>query len=445
MLNLPSIRPDFLSISTQDVILSRSERIVYWTIVLTPVWWLMGIQPLFYPLVVSGLLATHFSIDKVIQKPLPACAWAWLAMSITMMWTAILGINEMGFNLQTAAAAAVTFIKSYFLIFACLALPFWSHVRVQVVTRAVAWMASGFLVTIAIEIAMLVLKIGSNGYLPPLARLLPGDKGSLRVMFANYSPFLGIPLPRSVLYTPDPPILGLCAVLCFLICLGETNRRLRNLALAGSIGALIVSASRSAWVGLPVALLVSVCFQSGLFRQISLWLTSLVLLVCSTLQIPIVGLIQKPIEEFNQARADSSAERALVVQKTLEAWQESPWIGWGVIRGRAHLYEDSYIGLGSFSTYAAVLYLHGIVGFIVFVVALLLTLFSVYTPAVRGNSFCIWAFACLVTLYISCNATPLSWMAVNIWFFFAWLGAVLSEARPQQPRLTSWDQISGQS
>lgn len=444
MFNLPSLNPRLIAPDSAN--LSTSERVVYWTIVLTPLWWLLGIQPLFYPAVVAGLLAIHFRVDQVIQKPFPAYVWAWLAMSIAMLWTAALGINEMGFSLQVAAAAVVTFMKSYFLIFACLALPFFNQVRVRVVTRAIAWMSAGYTVAIAIQVAMLILRIGGSGYTPPLARLLPGgDKGSLLVMFANFSPFLGIPLPRTVLYTPDPPILGVCALLCFLICLGERDRTLRLFALLGAVAALIVSASRSAWVCFPLALLIGVCLESGFFRQLSLWITSLTLLGCSIFGLTIVELLQKPIEGFNQARASSSSERAIVVRETLEAWQESPWIGWGVIRGKAHLYEDVYITLGSFSTYAAVLYLNGIVGFVALISAMLLTLFAAYSAAMRGNAECRWAFACLVSLYILCNATPLSWMAVNLWFFFAWLGAALCEAQPQPIPLTSWEQISGQN
>ncbi len=442
MLKLPSIQPRLIQ---EESSWSRSERVIYWTILLTPLWWLLGIQPLFYPAVVIGLLLVHFSLDQVIQKSFPTYVWVWLAMSLAMLWTAALGINDMGFSLQVAAAAIVTFAKSYFLIFACLALPFFNRVRVEVVTRAIAWMSAGYLVTIAVQIAMLILKIGGNGYTPLLARLLPGDKGSLRVMFANFSPFLGVPLPRTVLYTPDPPILGICALLCFLICLGERDRTLRYLALLGAFAALVVSASRSAWVCFPLAFLIGSCFEFGLFRQLSLWCTALTLMACSIFGLTIEELIRKPVEGFTQARADSSQERALVVRKTLEAWQESPWLGWGVIRGSAHLYEDSYIGLGSFSTYAAVLYLNGIVGFIFLIAAMLITLFAAYSRAIRGNASCKWAFAGLVALYISCNATPLSWMAVNLWFFFVWLGAVLCEGQPHQVRVTSWDQISGQS
>lgn len=442
MFNLPSIKPPIFAETTASTDLSLSERVIYWTIVLTPIWWLLGIQPLFYPLVIAALFAIHIDLDHLIRGTLPASVWAWLVMSIVMLWTAILGINDMGFNLQTFAAAIVTFLKSYFLIFAALALPFLTRVRLQVITRAIAWLATGFLGTLAIQFAMLVLNIGSKGYLPPLARLLPGgDRSSLRVMFASFSSFLGIPLPRSVLYTPDPPILGLCAILCFLICLGERDRGLRTLALLGSIAALIVSASRSAWVGFPLALLIGIGFQSGLFRQMSLWLASLTFLACSIFGLTFGELVQRPIAAFTEARSTSSAERAIVVNKTLEAWQESPWIGWGVIRGAAHLYDDVYITLGSFSTYAAVLYLNGIVGFVVLIGAMLLTLWAVYPPAVEGNAACRWAFAALVVLYVLCNATPLSWMAVYFWFFFVWLGCVMRETQGDRQPISSWDQL----
>lgn len=445
MLNVPSGKSSSTTRDFKLGALSYSERVIYWLILLTPVWWLLGIQPLFYPAVIIVLLAVNFEIDKLIQGSLPACVWAWLGMALIMLWTAILGLNSIGFSVQVTAAAAVTFFKSYFFIFACLALPFWSQVRVCVITRAVAWMATGYLITIFIEMVMLALRIGNEGYIPLLARLIPGDKGSLLVQFARIQPFFNVPLPRTVLYTPDPPIVGVCAVFCFFICLGETNRRLRNLALAGSLCALIISASRLALVCLPLALVISASFRSKLIRQIFLWAASLIFLFCGLVGLTLGELLNKPLQTFNNARAASSAERALVVRKTLEAWQQEPWLGWGVIRGTVHLYEDAYITLGSFSTYAAVLYLHGIVGFIFLVCAMVLTLVVFYGPAVRGNSLCKRAFVSLVALYVLCNATPLSWMAVYIWFSFVWLGAVMHETQQHSISLSSWEQLSGQN
>ncbi|MBO3457555.1 O-antigen ligase family protein [Aetokthonos hydrillicola Thurmond2011] len=421
---------------------SSAERVIYWTIILTPIWWLLGIQPLFYPAVIFVLLALAFNIDQVVKGSLPACVWAWLAMALVMLWTEILGLYGMGFPGQETAAGMVTFLKSYFFIFACLALPFWTKLRVEVITRAVAWMASGYLINTCIQMLLLVVGVRNTVYAPLLARLIPGDKSSLLIVLASIQSFFGIPLPRTVLYTPDPPILGICSVFCFIICLSEKDHRLRNFALAGSLCGLLVSFSRLAWICLPLSFLIIAGFRSQLMRQAYLWLASFTFLICSFLGLSVRQLFDKPTEIFNSARSSSSQERALVVSKTLEAWQEKPWLGWGVIQGRANLYEDVYIGLGSFSTYAAVLYLHGVVGFGCFVLALMLTLFFFYTPAVQGNTLSKRAFACLAVLYLQLNATPLSWMAVFIWFFFVWLGAVMQEIYQDNLTAFNWERLS---
>lgn len=439
MSNIQSYKPYSHTSEFKLSALSFTERVVYWTIVLTPLWWLLGIQPLFYPAVVAFLLLFNFRIEKLFPSALPACIWGWLAMSIVMLWTALLGVNAMGMSVMLLAATLVTFFKSYFLIFAGLTLPFWAKVRVSVITRAVAWLSVGYLVNIAIQMAMLGVGLSELVYEPPLARVLPGDKSSLLVKFALFSPFFGVSFPRTILHTPDPPILGLSALLCFLICLGESNRRLRKWALAGCLCALLISFSRLSWLCLPMGLVIIACFRSPFPRQLSIWLLSLTSLICGMVGLTFQELINKPLEVFDSARSNSSAERALVVRKTLEAWQEEFWFGWGIIRGKVWLYEDTYISMGSFSSYAAILYLHGIVGFTVFVGASVLTFAIFYKPAVRGNVLCQRAFTSLVILYMALNATPLSWMAVYFWYFFVWLGAIIKETNIWKTKLYGWE------
>lgn len=417
---------------------SRTEQIVFWTAVLTPIWWLLGIQVLLYPAVLITLLAVALTLDKLLNSSLPACAWAWFLMACVMFITGVIGLSDVGLSVSNVAAQGVTFFKSYLLIFACLSLPFWSSLRLWVITRAVAWLAAGYCLSISAVLGMLVL--GIKGYTPLLAVLVPGDRLSLRVTFASIQSFFGVPLPRTALYTPDPPILGVCAVCCIFICLGETNRRLRGLALVGSGLALVLSFSRSAWVCLPLALLVIAAFRSSLSRQILLWGTAAIATLSGWFRLTPAELVTQPLAVFTKARAGSSGDREVVVRKTLEAWQESPWLGWGIIRGSVRWYTYD-VKLGSFSTYASVLYLHGLVGFIVFLGALVSTLWAFYGPAVRGKVIAARAFASLVALYLLCTATPLSWMASSLWFYFVWLGAVLAETR-QAKSSGSWQELA---
>ena len=419
------------------------ERVIYWVAILTPVWWLLGIQQLFYPLVIAALLAMVFNTYKLFRIGLPASVWAWLAMSLIMLWTAFLGINSSGFNFRSVAAALVTFIKSYFLIFACLALPFFSTVRVKVITRAVSWMSVGMLVNIILQMGLLMVGVSDLKFAPPSAMLIPGEPpASMLIQSPWMSGFFNLPFPRTVLHTADPPILGVCGLLCFIICLAETEPRLRRFALIGALAALIISFSRSSWLGLPAFFVIFYLFRSKLAIQLSLWASTVTFLLCTWLELTIKELLQKPSQLFNNARASSSETRDLVVEATLKAWQEKPWLGWGIISGKAWLYEDTYITLGSFSTYAAVLYLNGIIGFVIFIAALILTLFFFYQPATKGNILCQRAFASLVIFYLLIQATPLSWMAIYLWFFFIWLGAIMKEVKEQTPVISSWQQLA---
>jgi len=407
--------------------LSYTEAAIYWTALLTPLWWLLGVQVLLYPAVVITLLAAGFSVDKLAKKPLPLSAWAWFAMSLTMLMTTVLAWDGVGFE-QVARLTAVL-MKGYFLIFASLALPFFQPLRSAVITRAVAWMAASYTLFLAISTALWFFNIpGINK--PLLASILPGDSLS-SVGIAGSTQFLGLTLPRILGYTSDPPILGTCAVLYIFICLGEPNRWLRQAALIGSVLGLIFSFGRTAWLALPIAIAVNLLFRLDIIPQILLGTAALASFIGGLFAVSLEELFQGGVTLFNQTRGDgveSTKTRTKVINRTLELWQESPWTGWGFIQHQVHLYNNAYMPATTFSTYAAVLYLHGAIGFVVFLLAMLATLWDVYEPSIRGDTLAARACASLVALYLMFGTTTLSWMAPYLWFFFVWLGTVIREA-----------------
>jgi hypothetical protein len=407
---------------------SWTEKIVYWTLVLTPIWWLLGIQALFYPVVAICLLLKGLSIDKLARQSLPVAVWFWFAMSMVMLGTAFLGLASTGMEIGKLAGQVVAFMKGYFLIFACLALSFWKPLRLCVVTRAVAWMAVGYLVACGILVVFILAgSPGGSSFTPLFASVIQVDAQSLQVDLGGMDKFMGIPMPRTRLYTADPPILGACALLALLVCLGETDKKLRTTAIVGCMVALLFSFSRLAWICLPVLFLLTAAFRSGRLREGLLWLGTAYFGFCAVTSTAPGELFDVLIGGFTQLRPGSSTDRDLVVHRTLEAWQESPMLGWGIIQGSVRWYIYN-IALGSFSTYAAVLYLHGIVGFGVFIATLVATAWAYWERAISGDAFAGRALAGLLILYMLCAATPLSWMAHSLWFFFVWLGAVLKEA-----------------
>ncbi|MGB6295096.1 MAG: O-antigen ligase family protein [Rivularia sp. (in: cyanobacteria)] len=423
---------------------SGAEKVIYWTIVLTPLWWLLGLQTIIYPVVSAFLLVSGLRLDKLIKNSLPICNWAWLGMVFAALWTNILGLETIGFEALKTAATLFTLFKGYFMIFGCMTLPFWHRVRVQIITRAVSLMAASYSILLVIQLLILFGLGPQEHFLPPLARLIPGEKTSLMVKFAEIQPFFGIPLPRTDLYTADPPILGVCGLLCFFMCLGESDKNWRKLGLTGSFIGLIISQSRLAWVCFPLVCSIIYCFRSGLARQAYLWVISIISLFAAVLSLTVKDLIASPMATFNSARADSSKDREFIVNATIDAWKESPWLGWGIMEETASWGNGAFVlPLGTFSSYAQVLYIHGIFGFIFFINALILTLCSFWLPAIKGNQLCQRAFACLVALYLLIHATNLTWMAIHFWFFFIWLGAILSEVKQQQSNVNEWEELIG--
>jgi O-Antigen ligase len=421
---------------------ATSEQVVFWTIVLTPIWWLLGVQIFVYPAVVILLLLPGVNLKSIAERRLPGSVWTWFAMALTMLLTAFIGLESVNFDLSKVIASAVNFFKGYFFIFACLVLPFFRPVRSTIVTRAVAWMATSYLATFAVQLVLFSAGIFDNSsgraFKSLLATLIPGaNSGSLDInMIVGVESFLGIPLPRTTLYTPDPPILGLCAILCFLICLAETNTTLRRWALAGALVALVFSTSRSAWIAFPIALALSTLADLRRRAKVGqgvLWLGVAFSLVCGLSTTSPNDILDGLFGTFNQARVSSSQERNVVVGQTLQVWQESPWLGWGFIQHGARFYEGYKMPLGTFSTYANALYLHGVLGFCMLITTMLWTFWDCGVRAWAGDVKNARALGCLFSLYLISGAEVLTWMSPFLWFFFVWLGAVLKESQAKTP------------
>lgn len=420
--------------------LSTAEWVVYWVLVLTPLWWLLGIQTLFYPAVIWGLLLLNCRPEKLLRGYLPPAAWAWMGMVLVAAAAAFAGLAQIGFPLLRVAATGVTLFKGYGMMMAAIMLPFWVRLRLRVVTRAVCWLSFGYIWAIALLFLLLFLGIWTEPLYPPLARMIPGDKLSLLLSPAGFQEFFGITLPRTAIYTPDPPIPGVIGILSLFICLGESHRGVRWLGCCGCLVSLVVSQSRLAWITFPVVLLVWLCFRSMPARQGSLWSAALTNAFCAMLGISVADLLSQAKAVFTSARAASSSDRALVVGRTLEAWLEKPVFGWGIAMDSVRWYIYDIV-LGSFSTYASVLYLQGLVGFGMFLITLGTTLYNCWLGAKRGDATCQRAFAAVLALCLLIEGLPLSWMSVYFWFFFLWLGGVFNERVPRRSRPASWHQL----
>jgi O-Antigen ligase len=433
----------FLNFTLDDDLgeLSHAEWVVYWSIVLTPLWWLLGIQTLLFMLIPVYLLIRGFDLDRIFNQKLPIAIWGWLVVCMVTFSLAMISLANLGLPSGKIVSTMVTFTKGYFLIFSCLMLPFWHRIRMKVISRAVCWVAFSYLITLAIQVVCLLGNLWKEPIVPPLAKIIPGDKMSLLVKPAVWQKFFGILLPRTCLYTADPPIPAICGLLFYFICRGEENDRLRQMGVTGCVVALIVSQSRLAWVCFPLTVLTSAFFQHFFARQLSLWGMTGISTWSAILGITVKEMLSKPMEVFNSARAESSADRARVVGATLKAWQEYPWFGWGVPQGSVKWYIYD-IELGSFSTYAAMLYLQGYFGFGFFLFALCSTLVTCAVAGMNGSVPGARAVGALLGLYFLMESLPITWVAVYFWVFFVWIGAIFLDNMDSRATVPQWRHFS---
>lgn len=421
--------------------LSHAEWVIYWSIVLTPLWWLLGIQTLLFMLIPVYLCIRGFDLDRILSQRLPIAIWAWMMVCMITLSLGLIALANLGLPIGRIVSTLVTFTKGYFLVFACMITPFWHRVRIKVISRAVCWVSFSYLITLSVQVFCLFAHIWKDPIAPPLAKLIPGDKMSLLIKPAVWQKFFGILLPRTCLYTADPPIPAICGLLFYYICRGEENKRLRIMGVTGSVVAVIVSQSRLAWVCFPLTILTSAFFQHFFARQLSLWGMTGVSTLSAMLGITIKEMLNKPMEVFNSARAESSADRARVVGATLKAWQDYPWFGWGIPQGSVKWYIYD-IELGSFSTYAAMLYLQGYFGFTFFMFALFSTLSTCAAVGINGSVTGARAVGALLGLYFLMESLPLTWVAVYFWVFFIWIGAIFAENMDSRAIVPQWRHFS---
>ncbi len=78
------------------------------------------------------------------------------------------------------------------------------------------------------------------------------------------------------------------------------------------------------------------------------------------------------IDQFANARGQSLGTRMTIYLATLESWRERPVLGWGTQRPPAAVGLPPYFPpIGSHSNYLAILYRHGIVGLLVYLLLIL--------------------------------------------------------------------------
>jgi hypothetical protein len=219
------------------------------------------------------------------------------------------------------------------------------------------------------------LLITPNLHLPEVLYVSP-----LRAVGGPGNEFFDVPLYeidgstgdlRWRLFAPWGPALGFVGNVNFMICLQEKDRKWKILGIIGSILMCFVCKSRLAQLSIiliPLATAIIARVRQP-FMLIALGIVSYLGGIFAT---SILTAISDYWEGFKGARAGSTRVRFALKRIALHRWEtEAPIWGHGVVEGGPHLVE--YMAIGSHHTWAGVLFVKGLVGFVALAVPMLVT------------------------------------------------------------------------
>ncbi|MDM9586244.1 O-antigen ligase family protein [Nostoc sp. GT001] len=219
-------------------------------------------------------------------------------------------------------------------------------------------------------------------YSSPIERLI--QNGELFYNVNLYGSDYGTNNVRLFLFAPWAPALGLIGNIYFFLALEEPNKKWRWIGIVSSLAMSIVSVSRLSFIALPIVF-TSVLLLTKITKpttQIALGFVSFLAGIFST---AVVSAIKDTKEAFYNARPDSSRVHEALGVIALEKWKEAPIWGHGFREapGPKVLAE---MPIGSHHTWFGLLFVKGIVGFIAFLVPILLSFIVLLIKAQKSTT-----------------------------------------------------------
>lgn len=364
------------------------ERLVWWSIILTyPIWIIGGLyvvgSVLCWLLLVCLLIKILARMDHPEENEeisISPVIWLWIIGMIIMQVALIAG--HVNFNLGTGIIikSSIGWAKGWAAL-ALYPLAGALPIRSSIPTRAICIV--GFHTLLIMPLLLLTPNLG----LPEVLYVSP-----LRAIGGPGNEFFDVPLYeidgstgdlRWRLFAPWGPALGFVGNINFMICLQEKNRKWKILGIIGSILMCFVCKSRLAQLSI-ILIPLTTAIIARLRQPLMLITLGVVSYLGGIFATSILTAVSDYWEGFKGARAGSTRVRFALKRIAFHRWEtEAPIWGHGVVEGGPHLVE--YMAIGSHHTWAGVLFVKGLVGFVALAVPMLVTLLDLLRRAASSS------------------------------------------------------------
>jgi O-Antigen ligase len=406
---------------------TTEEHLVYWTIVLTWVFWLLGALYVVSPFLGWALLALGIStkINGLASvKPVPVTTQVvlgvWVVGGLAMLLALLIGHANFSLGLEQTIKSVIGWIKGWALLVVFLLSGTLLNVRPHLIYRATNILALQTLCLVPIFLIAKYIGLPKYLYVSPLYMLGGPGPEFFNVELYSQDPMSGA--LRWRFFSPWCPAAGMVAIFSFIFAACDRSLLWKSIGLTSAIAVCVMSQSRLAIIGLPLVGLL-VLFLSNITKPVALASAALVLFLVVLTADQIVEAYEIAKSIFENSRADSS-----FVRTTLQSiaqhrwWTEAPIWGHGVVERGSHLVQ--YMPIGSHHTWNGLLYVKGIVGFTALAIPLTLTFLDLFAKA-QADKVTRAAFAVTLVIVMYCFGENLEILVYLIWPALFFIGLAL--------------------
>ncbi|MFQ6537330.1 MULTISPECIES: O-antigen ligase family protein [Aphanothece] len=302
--------------------------------------------------------------------------WLWIAGMLVMEVSLVMGHVDFNLGVAMIIKSSIGWAKGWAAL-ALYPLAGCLPIRSKIISRAICIV--GLHTLIITPLLLLTPNLG----LPQVLYVSP-----LRAIGGPGNEFFDVPLYeidgstgdlRWRLFTPWGPALGFVGNVNFMISLLEKNTRWRICGITGSILMCLICKSRLAQVS--IVLIPAIIFLvSRIRRPLTLILLGFSAYLAGIISPMLLQWLSDFWDGFKGARAGSTRVRMALKRIAIDRWErEAPIWGHGIVEPGPHLVEA--MPIGSHHTWAGLLFVKGITGFVALAVPMAATLLDLLRRA----------------------------------------------------------------
>jgi hypothetical protein len=360
--------------------------------------------------------------DTPVEKriSIPWVLWIWIISMSVMMITKIVAFTDFGMEKNDYIRGIIGWFMSWsllalFLLVGCL------NIRPQLIYRAVCILCLQSLIIIPICYLAFQIHLPDTIYTSPIERIFQNGKLFYDVSFYSYSKYNKE--MRLALFAPWAPAIGIVGNLYFHFALREPNKKWRWIGITGAIAMCVVSGSRLGFLTLPgVPLVVGILTN---FWRPTVQIGGGILLFVSGI---FSSLLLKVATDFKDAvldaRSDSTKIRKRLIDVAFERAKEAPI--WGHGNQEPSYKALEHMPIGSHTTWGGIMFMHGLVGLVAFLVPMIWTFIDLLIKAQKSTTARVGLSVLLVLVFFS-SGESLDALAYLCWPAWVIIGIALKK------------------